>query len=110
MAARYDCVVVGGGVMGAAAAWALARAGRRVLLLEQFVAGHGRGSSHGDGRIYRTLYGEAEYVRLMRRALTLWRDLEAASGEPLLCECGCLATCTKEEMERSRRPAICKGS
>jgi hypothetical protein len=38
-----DVVVVGEGVMGAASAWQLARRGRRVLLFDQFAAGHTRG-------------------------------------------------------------------
>src|SRR5262249_46927702 len=42
----YDVIVVGVGGMGAAAAGALARRGRRVLGLEQFAVGHDRGSSH----------------------------------------------------------------
>lgn len=35
-----EVLIVGGGVMGAATAYALARRGRRVLLLEQFALGH----------------------------------------------------------------------
>jgi choline dehydrogenase-like flavoprotein len=40
-----DVIVVGGGAMGSAAAWRLARAGHRVRLLEQFAFGHEQGSS-----------------------------------------------------------------
>ena len=39
----WDVVVVGLGALGSAAAWALARAGARVLGLEQFELGHSRG-------------------------------------------------------------------
>ena len=35
-----DVIVVGGGVMGCAAAYHLAKDGQRVLLLEQFAVGH----------------------------------------------------------------------
>src|SRR5215207_4771281 len=73
-------VVIGGGVMGSAAAWALARRGVEVLLLEQYAAGHRFGSSHGSARIFRLAYAEPFYVRLARAALPLWRELEAASG------------------------------
>jgi sarcosine oxidase len=84
MAERADVVVVGGGVMGLAAAWALQRAGREPLVLEQLHVGHTRGSSHGAGRIFRLAYVEPEWVRLAQEALGLWRELERESGEVLL--------------------------
>jgi sarcosine oxidase len=84
MAERADVVVVGGGVMGLAAAWALGRAGREALVLEQFRVGHTRGSSHGAGRIFRLAYPEPEWVHLAQEALGLWHELERESGEALL--------------------------
>ena len=84
MEERADVVVVGGGVMGLAAAWALQRAGREALVLEQFPVGHTRGPSHGAGRIFRLAYDEPEWVRLAQEALGLWRELERESGEALL--------------------------
>ncbi len=44
---RRDVAVVGAGVMGLASAWAIARKGRDVAVLEQFEVGHPFGSSHG---------------------------------------------------------------
>lgn len=79
-----EVVVVGAGVMGLATTRALAREGRRVILLEQFRLGHDRGSSHGGSRIFRLSYPDAEWVRETQRALPLWRELEAEAGEPLL--------------------------
>ncbi|QLG12651.1 N-methyl-L-tryptophan oxidase (plasmid) [Deinococcus sp. D7000] len=79
-----DVIVIGGGVHGAASALALARSGKRTLLLEQFEFGHVRGSSHGEARIIRHAYEEAEYVRLADLAFEAWRDLERRSGETLL--------------------------
>jgi len=84
MAEKADVVVVGAGVMGLASAWALARAGREPLVLEQFQVGHTHGSSHGATRIFRLAYEEPEWVRLAQEALPLWRELEAESGEQLL--------------------------
>jgi sarcosine oxidase len=84
MTERADVVVVGAGVMGLAAAHALARAGREPLVLEQFRVGHTRGSSHGATRIFRLAYQEPAWVQLAQEALPLWRDLEAESGETLL--------------------------
>ena len=43
---RYDVIVLGLGVMGTAATYHLARAGRRVLALEQFELDHKMGSSY----------------------------------------------------------------
>ena len=79
-----DVAVVGAGVNGLAAAWALAREGRDVVVYEQFAAGHVRGSSHGRSRIFRLAYPEEEWVRLAQEALAGWRELEAESGETLL--------------------------
>jgi monomeric sarcosine oxidase len=81
---RVQAVVVGGGVMGLATAWALARAGHEPLVLEQFRVGHAHGSSHGATRIFRLAYEEPEWVRLAQEALGLWRELERESGETLL--------------------------
>ena len=52
--------VVGAGIMGAATAYALARDGVDVLVLEQFRVGHARGSSHGRTRIVRLAYPNAQ--------------------------------------------------
>ena len=86
MAAEHaaDVIVVGSGVMGAAAAWRLARAGHRVRLLEQFAIGHENGSSHGPSRMIRLAYDALDYAHLGREAFRLWDELQAESGESLL--------------------------
>ncbi|MEN3342928.1 MAG: sarcosine oxidase [Actinomycetota bacterium] len=76
--------VVGGGVMGCAAAWALTERGADVTLYEQFELDHVRGSSHGRSRIVRLAYPEPEWVRLCGEAMAGWRELEAQSGNELL--------------------------
>jgi sarcosine oxidase len=81
---RAEVVVVGAGVNGLATAWALAREGRDVIVLEQFPLGHTRGSSHGASRIFRLSYPEVHWVRLAQEALEGWRELEAESGARLL--------------------------
>jgi sarcosine oxidase len=87
----YDVIVLGVGGMGAAAAFELARRGRRVLGLEQFPLVHDRGSSHGHTRVIRKAYFEhPSYVPLVQRAYQRWYDLEQLSGRHLLTECGCL--------------------
>ena len=51
-----EVIVVGGGLMGLATAYHLARDGRRVLLLEARGIGHQDGSSHGPSRLIRLAY------------------------------------------------------
>src|SRR5512144_656562 len=82
---RFDVIVVGIGGMGSAAAYHLARRGRRVLGLERFAIPHEMGSSHGLTRIIRLAYFEhPDYVPLLRRAYELWRELESEADEQLL--------------------------
>src|SRR5581483_11996491 len=81
----YDAIVLGLGGMGSAAAYHLARRGRRVLGIEQFTSAHDRGSSHGRSRIIRQSYIEGpQYVPLLLRAYELWRELELQTGKELL--------------------------
>jgi monomeric sarcosine oxidase len=76
--------VVGAGVMGSAAARALARDAHDVTLYEQFEIGHDRGSSHGRSRIVRLAYPEVEFVELAQESFVGWRELERESGLELL--------------------------
>lgn len=81
---RPDVVIVGGGIMGTAAARALASRGRAVLLLEHFTLGHANGSSGGPTRNFRLTYHDPLYVRMARASLERWRELESESGTELL--------------------------
>lgn len=80
MAPRADAVVVGAGVMGAAAAWQLARRGHDVVVLERFEPGHARGSSHGSSRIVRLAYTDPFYVDLAAASYAGWHELESETG------------------------------
>jgi sarcosine oxidase len=89
---NFDAIVLGLGGMGSAATSALARRGVRVLGLEQFAAGHDRGSSHGQTRIIRTAYYEhPDYVPLCRASFGEWHALEQRVGRHLLTACPCLS-------------------
>lgn len=79
-----NVVVVGGGVIGAASAWNLAKRGHGVTLIEQFAPGHKNGASHGTSRIFRHAYADDYYVSLAARAYTLWRELENDTQSELL--------------------------
>jgi sarcosine oxidase len=85
---RVDAVVVGAGIVGAAAARSLAKRGASCVLLEQFELGHTRGSSHGPGRVFRLAYPQSDYVGMAVRSLEGWRELEEAAGEQLLVTTG----------------------
>jgi len=86
---HFDVIVLGGGTMGSAAAWALAKRGASTLVLEQFRHVHDRGAHGGRTRIIRHAYAEgADYVPLVQRADQLWRELEAESGRRILHRTG----------------------
>jgi monomeric sarcosine oxidase len=84
----YDRIVVGGGAMGLATTWRLARRGARVLLLEQFAQGHENGASHGATRNLNNAYAEPYFLDLFDESVRLYRELEEASGAELLTLCG----------------------
>lgn len=82
-------IVVGGGTMGLASAWALAGRGAQVTVLERFGHVHARGSHGGHTRIIRESYHEgAGYVPIVREAARLWLELAERAGEPLLVRTG----------------------
>jgi sarcosine oxidase len=77
----WDVIVVGLGALGsAAAAWASARSGARVLGLERFELGHANGASADHSRIIRLSYHRPDYVRLAKRAYASWAEVEADDG------------------------------
>jgi sarcosine oxidase len=84
MSNHSTVIVIGGGGMGLATAWRLAKGGHNVRVLEQFSFFHNRGSSHTEHRIIRRTYNDDLYSRLMPHAYRLWRELEADSGQKLM--------------------------
>jgi len=85
----FDAIVLGGGTMGSAAAWALSRGGKKTLVLEQFGHIHERGSHGGKTRILRHAYAESPaYVPLVQRADELWHHLERETGNRIFIRCG----------------------
>ncbi len=86
---RFDVVVAGLGITGAATALELARRGLRVLGIDARRPPHGDGASHGRTRIIRQAYYEHPlYVPLVQRAYAGWLALERETGRALLRETG----------------------
>lgn len=85
----FDYIVLGLGGFGSAAAyWLSRRAGKRVLGLEQFEIGHGRGESQDHSRIIRLSYHAPHYVELAKHAFRAWAEVERESGEQLVLRTG----------------------
>ena len=83
--------VIGGGVMGAAAGWRLARRGADVVVFDRHSPPHPLGSSHGESRIIRTAYWEGPwYVPLLHEVFLMWRELEGLGGQQILTMTGAL--------------------
>ena len=85
---RVEVAVVGSGVIGSAAARALAARGAQAVLLEQFELGHARGSSHGATRIFRLSYPDPGYVRMAVIGREAWTRLQDEAGQELLVTTG----------------------
>jgi sarcosine oxidase subunit beta len=84
-AGMRTALVIGGGIMGLSAAWALARGGWKVRLVDQDRLPNPRGSSVDDHRLIRHAYGAHHgYMRMADPAFDAWDMLFAESGERLL--------------------------
>jgi sarcosine oxidase len=99
-AERSDVVIIGAGLAGSAAAWALAGRGRSVAVVEAFGPGHRRGSSHGSARIFRRAYPDPLYVRMTGEAQRRWRQLSDFAAQDLILTTGALDFGPAREQEK----------
>jgi glycine/D-amino acid oxidase-like deaminating enzyme len=84
-------VVVGAGIMGLATAWALARKGHEVEVLEQGPFPNPLASSVDDHRVLRRAYGpERGYQAMAAEAYEAWSRLWADLGRSFYVETGAL--------------------
>lgn len=109
MRTTLDTVVIGGGAMGSAAAWALARRGRDVTLLEQFGPGHRNGASHGATRNLNPGYPDPVYAAMLAETVRLWNELESDSGERLLARTGVVNHGTDPRLGEVRNALLAAG-
>jgi sarcosine oxidase len=80
---KRDVLVVGGGVFGLTAAWALVRSGHRVRVLDRMSVPNPTGASIDQHRLVHPLHHETSpirrgYSQLLTSWETLWRDLDAS--------------------------------
>jgi sarcosine oxidase len=88
MARSPDVAVVGGGIVGLAAADALARRGAGVVVLER--GEPGAGQSAGIARGFRHLHATGEQIEQAARARAGWDGWSERAGEPLVGDEGAL--------------------
>lgn len=92
----FDFIIVGKGMMGASAARHLSASGARIALIgpdEPLNKARHDGvfaSHYDEGRITRSLDGNAVWGRLAQRSISRYRDIEAESGISFFNESGCL--------------------
>ena len=105
--AGMKVVVVGGGIVGLSAAWALMRAGHQAVVLEQGTVPNPLGSSCDEHRMTRLFYPEPTgYGAMVPEAMaayeTLWSDLgERIIAKPEFSDCR--AKAATGSMRRCRR-------
>ncbi|MQW87463.1 NAD(P)/FAD-dependent oxidoreductase [Sinorhizobium saheli] len=96
MSESFDFVIVGKGMMGAAAARHLSRSGARIALVgpdePEDWAGHGGvfASHHDNARITRTIDSDPVWARLARGSIDRYREIAEESGIDFYFEVGCL--------------------
>jgi monomeric sarcosine oxidase len=102
-------IVVGGGTIGLAAAWALTRRGADVTVVERYSHVHEHGSHGGYTRAIRHAYHEGEsYVPLVREADAAWVELGRRRDEELLVRSGLLEFGAADDPEYGHAIEACQ--
>jgi len=100
-------IVVGGGIMGLATAWGLAREGHAVELFEQGPLPNPMASSMDEHRLIRHPYGDhLGYARMIDQAYAAWDLLWSDLGQRLYAATGTLALTGNGETWAERSAAV----
>jgi monomeric sarcosine oxidase len=104
-----EVIVVGGGTMGLAAAWALARRHVASSVIERHGVPHEHGSHAGYTRVIRQAYHEGpHYVRLVQEAQAEFEALERRVGETLLVRTGLLELGPRDDPDLDAAIEACR--
>src|SRR5215510_1610738 len=87
---NFDVVIVGGGVMGASAAYELAGVGATVALIDQAPLPNPKAASVDHSKVFRYAYPEPFYVSLASDALKRLQEIESNTGMRVLTQTGAL--------------------
>jgi monomeric sarcosine oxidase len=88
---KNTTIIVGGGIMGASAAYWLSRAGRSVTILDQAEIPNCHAASGDQLRTFRMTYGkDAFYTDMAAKSLPLWLDLCQQTSDKFLVQNGFL--------------------
>jgi len=98
----YDVVVIGGGIIGAATAYYLAKDGKRVCLVERDQCPSPRAASTDRVKVFRQAYTDDFYVRLAGDSLPLWKELEQESKQQIVIPTGLVLASHKEDSLESK--------
>lgn len=111
-----DTIVIGGGLVGAALAWGLVRAGQKVIVLDEGDVAL-RASRGNFGLVWVSSKGEfmPEYARWSRTSADLWPDFaaeltEASGVSPVYQKPGGLHFCLSQKEMQGRRAQIARMS
>ena len=100
MSNSFDAIIIGAGIIGAATALALGRAGRKALVVEKLPAS-GYGSTGASCAIIRPYYSTVDGSALAYESHFYWRDwaeflgVEDERGLAKYHDCGCLVLKTE---------------
>ena len=87
----HDVIVVGGGIIGSAAAFHFAKRDLKVMLVDQDESPSSKAPSADHARLFRLSYGkDSFYSQLAQKTLPMWRSFEQVCGEELLTQTGML--------------------